>query len=78
MADWRHRAACRDESPELFHLVGKESAHQKQIRQAKRVCHRCPVRSECLAWALETGNQGICGGTTPSERRALRGSRQRA
>ncbi len=40
--------------------------------RAKAVCRACPVRSECLAFALKTGQrEGVWGGTTPYERRRL-------
>jgi WhiB family transcriptional regulator, redox-sensing transcriptional regulator len=73
--DWRHRSACRDEDPELFFPVGISDSRpsQRQIGQAKAVCRRCPVTSECLAWALETGQDaGVWGGLSDDERRALK------
>lgn len=37
--------------------------------QAKRVCRSCPVRLECLEYALEIKDGfGIWGGLTPKER----------
>ncbi len=45
---------------------------------ARRICGHCPVRSECLDYALsgaDTWNgvsTGIWGGTTPPERALLR------
>ena len=53
--DWRHRAVCRDEDPELFFPIGNTGPALMQIEEAKAVCRRCPVMSECLAWALESG-----------------------
>lgn len=41
---------------------------------AKAICHRCPVKSLCLEYALENDEVfGIWGGTTPSERRQIKG-----
>ncbi|MGP7998331.1 MAG: WhiB family transcriptional regulator [Streptosporangiaceae bacterium] len=41
--------------------------------QAKAICHACPVREPCLAWALSHGiSSGVWGGTTDEERRAIR------
>ena len=57
--DWRHEAICRDEDPELFFPVGNSGPALSQIAQAKLVCHRCPVTSECLKWALETGQDDV-------------------
>lgn len=79
--DWRHRAICRDEEPELFHPIGNTGPALRQIAEAKSVCRRCPVVSDCLAWALETGqDSGVWGGMTEDERRNLkrRNARTRA
>lgn len=71
--NWRHRAACRDEDPELFFPVGNKGPALLQIEEAKVVCQRCPVRDECLAWALRAGQEaGVCGGMSEDERRALK------
>lgn len=73
MSEWREQAACRDEDPELFFPIGHGPAAQAQIVEAKAVCARCPVVRECLAWALETGQDaGVWGGLTEEERRQLR------
>ncbi|HEX7107560.1 MAG TPA: WhiB family transcriptional regulator [Acidothermaceae bacterium] len=73
MSEWRDDAACRDEDPELFFPIGHGPAAQAQIAAAKAVCARCPVVRECLAWALENGQDaGVWGGLTEEERRALR------
>ena len=53
--DWRHRAACRDEDPELFFPIGNTGPALQQIEEAKAVCRTCPVIDTCLKWALETG-----------------------
>lgn len=70
--DWRHRAICRDEDPELFHPVGTSGPALLQVAEAKTVCRRCPVASTCLDWALESGSGGVLGGTTEQERAKLR------
>jgi len=78
--DWRHRASCLDEDPELFFPIGNTGPALAQIEQAKTVCHRCPVIDVCLKWALESGQDaGVWGGLSEDERRALkrRTARQR-
>ena len=71
--DWRHRAICRDEDPELFFPVGTSGPALLQIAEAKSVCRRCPVVSECLTWALESGQDaGVWGGMSEDERRAVK------
>lgn len=77
--DWRHRAACREEDPELFFPIGNTGPALLQIEEAKAVCRRCPVREECLQWALETGQDaGVWGGLSEDERRALKRRNARA
>jgi WhiB family redox-sensing transcriptional regulator len=77
--DWRHRAACRDEDPELFFPIGNTGPALSQIEEAKAVCHRCPVSEPCLQWALESGQDaGVWGGLSEDERRALKRRNARA
>ncbi|MFF3260178.1 WhiB family transcriptional regulator [Streptomyces sp. SID11233] len=80
MQNWRERAACRDEDPDLFFPIGTTGPALVQTEDAKAVCHGCPVRAECLRWALENGQDtGVWGGLDETERRALkRRSRRRA
>ena len=42
-------------------------------RAAVRICGRCPVRDECLAYALDLPDvtHGVWGGLTLEDRRAL-------
>ena len=72
MADYRHRALCRDDEPELFYPLGEGDAFAEQIAMAKEICEACPVRAECLDEALSLRElDGIWGGTTGGERREL-------
>lgn len=71
--DWRHEAACLTEDPELFFPIGETSpAACAQIQEAKAVCARCPVLETCLAAALESGAEGVWGGSTDDERRRMK------
>lgn len=71
--DWRDQAACRGIDPELFFPVVEDGPLcAVQIARAKSVCAGCPVRTECLGWALETLSHGIAGGLTEPERSAAR------
>ena len=79
--DWRHNAICRFEDPELFFPLGNSGPALLQIAEAKAVCGRCSVVSECLAWALESGQDaGVWGSMSEDERRSLkrRNARTRA
>ena len=69
--NWRIRAACRYEDPDLFFSSeGDRGQHSRdRVDEAKRVCNRCPVKSECLGDALRRDDRyAIAGGLTPSER----------
>lgn len=71
--DWRYHSVCRDEDPELFFPIGTSGPALLQADQAKKVCGRCPVSTECLKWALETGEDvGVWGGMSEEERRAVK------
>lgn len=79
--DWRHRAACRDEDPELFFPIGTTGPALRQVEEAKEVCRRCAVTDECRSWSLETSQEaGVWGGLSEDERRAVlsRSARARA
>jgi WhiB family redox-sensing transcriptional regulator len=77
--DWQHRAACRDEDPELFFPVGNSGPAILKIEEAKTVCRRCPVMDTCRQWAMETGqDSGVWGGLSEDERRTMRRRANRA
>lgn len=67
--DWRDRAACKDGvDPDTFFPEKGDST-----REAKRICRTCPVRAECLEYALERDERfGIWGGWSEQERRRLK------
>lgn len=53
---------------------GGERGEERSAREqeAKEVCARCPVRTECLGHALRVQEPyGVWGGLTEDERRAL-------
>ncbi|MEY2243496.1 WhiB family transcriptional regulator [Streptomyces sp. SAS_267] len=78
MENWREGASCRTVDPDLFFPIGNTGPALLQIQEAKAVCAGCPVREECLRWALDTGQTvGVWGGTSEAERRALARRRSR-
>ena len=71
---WRDEALCRQVDPELFFPETGGSS-----RAAKQICAGCPVRAECLDWAIAHDQRyGVWGGLTVSERTQLRRRRGRA
>jgi WhiB family transcriptional regulator, redox-sensing transcriptional regulator len=76
--NWVQQARCRDEDPELFFPIGSTGPAAVQVEAAKAVCMTCPVRLDCLEWALATAqDSGVWGGLSEEERRALRRARRR-
>ncbi|WP_103528961.1 WhiB family transcriptional regulator [Streptomyces sp. SM12] len=70
--DWRDQAACLPEDPELFFPVGESGPARLQVEEAKSVCSRCPVKEQCLEWAMNWPVEGVWGGLTEEERRAMK------
>ena len=65
---WAAFAACRDSDPDLFFADG----NGERTAVALRICAGCPVRDECLEWALAArASFGVWGGTTEQDRRRL-------
>lgn len=70
---WATRGACRYSDPELFFPLTSAGPSADQVSRAKAVCASCPVRPECLEFALQSGQAfGVWGGTTEDERRLIR------
>lgn len=69
MIDWVIQARCAGSDPEVFSRVRHEAT-------AKRICWGCPVRVECLDYALERPDlKGVWGAKNPADRRWLRHKR---
>jgi WhiB family redox-sensing transcriptional regulator len=77
--EWRSAGACLSADPDLFFPVATGPVAVKQMTMARRICAGCPVRQQCLDFAMRTGEtHGVWGGTTPEERiRARRARTQR-
>lgn len=63
---WFAQAACAS-TPDVDFFPGPRESD----REAKQVCARCPVRSDCLAYALKfpgISDHGIWGGLGVKER----------
>jgi WhiB family redox-sensing transcriptional regulator len=65
--EWRSIAACRNVDTEVFFPASDLFSHR-----AKLICSTCPVRKQCLDWAIATGQRdGIWGGKTAKQRRRM-------
>jgi WhiB family redox-sensing transcriptional regulator len=62
--DWMDSAACRDHDPELFFPSSVGVPGQRQVAAAKRICHGCPVQTECGEHRARVGaSTGVWGGS---------------
>jgi WhiB family redox-sensing transcriptional regulator len=72
---WQWRAACRGEDAALFFPPGHPEPKSERVvreRKAKAICAVCPVRMECLEYAIMIREpHGVWGGLNEGERRAL-------
>ena len=69
---WQEFSNCLGVDPDLF-FPDREDV--QGVARAKAVCATCPVREDCLAFAVELNqSEGVWGGHTPAERRRLRRS----
>lgn len=65
---------CGQTDPELFF---PDKAGNGLIPKAKQICDACPVKAECLEWALTNREEyGIWGGLSAKERARLRGKKR--
>lgn len=68
---WRDRAACHGYPTDWWFPNGTVS-NSVEVRQARAICQDCPVRGECLDWAIRTHQPaGIWGGMGVVSRRRL-------
>lgn len=69
--DWRDRAACLGCDTNLWY--GERGGDYTVSRQSKAVCFACPVRQQCLDYAIDNNEEyGIWGGLSETERRAFK------
>jgi WhiB family redox-sensing transcriptional regulator len=72
--NWQNHAGCIGEDQAIFFPSEKSKAVA-----AKKICVGCPVRVECLEYAIGLNIQhGVWGGKSIHERRKIRKARYRA
>ena len=65
-ARWMADAACRDVDVSVFY------PYEPAFEPAKAICNGCPVRAECLDYAIIGREEyGVWGGLSPQERVTL-------
>lgn len=67
--DWQRSALCAQTDPDLFFPDSHQPRRYAEATQwAKAVCVQCPVRLDCLEYALTlTERHGIWGGLSEDE-----------
>lgn len=70
---WQYRAACEGK-PRLFFVADANAPADDPIwAEAKAICAGCPVRLDCLDYAMRNREtDGVWGGLDPAQRRKLR------
>lgn len=78
---WRDHALCREKGNSLFFVQAERGTKMRvldaQIELARQICAECPVRIQCLNYALRNDTRfGVWGGVytnalEESERKAL-------
>lgn len=71
---WAQFAACKDMDINIFYVEQGAA-----VTEAKAICAGCPVREECLEYALSRkDHEGVWGGTTRMQRREILRQRRKA
>lgn len=72
---WQHRGACRGPQAMVFFPPAqfeRKADRAERERRAKAICAECPVRQECLDYAISIREpHGIWGGLNEVERKAI-------
>ena len=67
---WQDSAECAQIGSDLF--FQDEDSPYGNYRHARKICKVCPVRLDCLEYALaDRIPHGMWGGLTPKERQSL-------
>jgi WhiB family transcriptional regulator, redox-sensing transcriptional regulator len=75
--EWMSRAACKGQPDAVFFPDDKDDGEQPDYTTARHICAGCPVRVQCLAYALELNiGHGMFAGLTPTERANVRRQRR--
>lgn len=72
-SEWMSRGLCSDKPPEVFF-----PSDGVGVDRARKICADCPVKGQCLEYALVNRiDHGVWGGTSERERRRILRQRKR-
>jgi WhiB family redox-sensing transcriptional regulator len=75
--DWMRRAACRGMDTSAIFFDGPDTPPRaKKNDTTRRVCIACPVKVECLEFAIENNESGVWNHTNEVDRRNLRSQKR--
>lgn len=60
MIEWQENAACKGEPLEFFFELYEDD--RDIAEEVDNICFGCPVREECLSWAVKQSSTGVFGG----------------
>ena len=66
LPSWYSDAACKKYPTHWWYMYDK-----LKDRFAKKICNTCPVKAECLQYALQNEETGVWGGLNDNDRRML-------
>lgn len=70
---WSSSARCLTHSLSTFYITPGGNPFADPYAEAREICGLCPVRIDCLEYALDNSIfDGLWGMTTPEQRRAMR------
>jgi WhiB family redox-sensing transcriptional regulator len=67
MMEWQSQGSCKGKPLEWFFF--KQTTTEVVFPQVADLCSKCPVRADCLTYAITTRSEGIWAGTTTADRR---------
>lgn len=68
---WTETPACAGTNVEMWFCEDNEPGY-RELNLIKKICSECPVKQQCLEYALHHSVQGFWAGTTPKTRVVLR------
>jgi WhiB family redox-sensing transcriptional regulator len=72
VGDWMQQAHCKETETRVFFIYREDKDQRQRREHAYEICRWCPVKADCLEYAIVNNEIGIWGGTTDQERRRMR------
>lgn len=77
--NWRAKAKCLGKDVNMFYPDFNAKGSLKRANATKLICVDCPVKTECLEYAIKNNEEfGIWGGMLANERAKIRSARRKS